>query len=376
MNYILAIPVFLPILSGLGLLFIKFKDREDVHAYSLIALGISLVATVISNFILMSNELVLFELPMGLSFAFYTDAVAAFFSTIFSVVWFLVAIYSFEYLKHEGNDKRFFAFYLMTLGWLIGVAYADNPFTLYMCFEAMTLSSFALVLHSQTNKSIAAAKNYIYFSMFGAVMGLIGVFYFYSWDAIETKSFVSGGVIPHELGGRMPMVLLVTLIAIVGFSCKSGMFPLHAWLPIAHPEAPAPASSVLSGLITKSGIIAIIRIVFFVVGADVLRGTYVQKLILVLSIVTIFMGSMMAYKEKILKKRLAYSSVSQISYIIFGIMLLSEIGAMGAMLQVAFHALAKNALFLCAGAIIYKTQKTQCSQLDGLGRAMPKTFAA
>ncbi|MEG2082548.1 MAG: proton-conducting transporter membrane subunit, partial [Oscillospiraceae bacterium] len=194
--------------------------------------------------------------------------------------------------------------------------------------------------------------------------------------AIETKSFVSGGVIPHELGGRMPMVLLVTLIAIVGFSCKSGMFPLHAWLPIAHPEAPAPASSVLSGLITKSGIIAIIRIVFFVVGADVLRGTYVQKLILVLSIVTIFMGSMMAYKEKILKKRLAYSSVSQISYIIFGIMLLSEIGAMGAMLQVAFHALAKNALFLCAGAIIYKTQKTQCSQLDGLGRAMPKTFAA
>ncbi|MEG0020736.1 MAG: hypothetical protein RR728_09320 [Oscillospiraceae bacterium] len=166
MNYILAIPVFLPILSGLGLLFIKFKDREDVHAYSLIALGISLVATVISNFILMSNELVLFELPMGLSFAFYTDAVAAFFSTIFSVVWFLVAIYSFEYLKHEGNDKRFFAFYLMTLGWLIGVAYADNPFTLYMCFEAMTLSSFALVLHSQTNKSIAAAKNYIYFSSY------------------------------------------------------------------------------------------------------------------------------------------------------------------------------------------------------------------
>lgn len=375
MNVILGVPVFLPILAGLALLFINFKDKEDIHAYTFIILIISLIATIISSFVLMSNELIVFELPMKLTFTLYTDAVAAFFSTIFAVIWILVAIYGFEYLKHAGSEKRFYAFYIMTLGCIIGVAYADNPFTFYMCFEAMTLCSFPLVLHSQTQTSIKAAKKYAYYSMFGAFLGLIGIFYFYSWDTIALKSFVSGGVLPNELGGSAPLIYLITFIAILGFSCKSGMFPLHAWLPVAHPEAPAPASSVLSGIITKTGIIAIIRIVFFVVGADILRGSWVQKTVLLLSIMTIFMGSMMAYLEKNLKRRLAYSSVSQISYVIFGIMLLSNMGAMGALLQVAFHALAKNVLFLCAGAIIYKTGKEECSQLNGIGKAMPKTFA-
>lgn len=374
MNYIIGIPVFLPILSGLVLLFLKFKDREDFHAYTVITIAISLVATLISNFILMSNELIFFEMPMGITFSLYIDAVSAFFSTIFAVIWLLVSIYSFEYLKHEENEKRFCAFYIIILGLLIGVSYADNPVTLYTFFEATTLCSFVLVLHSQTQKSILAAKKYIYYSIFGALCGLIGVFYFYSSTIITDKSFVSGGVLPSELGGLLPEIHIVTFIAIVGFSCKSGMFPLHSWLPVAHPEAPAPASSVLSGVITKIGIVAIIRVVFFVVGVEVLRGSWVQNIFLGLSLVTIFMGSMMAYWERGLKKRLAYSSISQISYALFGIFLFSSVGALGALLQIAFHAITKNILFMCAGAIIFQTGKTESEQLRGLGRGMPIIF--
>lgn len=150
---------------------------------------------------------------------------------------------------------------------------------------------------------------------------------------------------------------------------------MHAWLPVAHPEAPAPASAVLSGLIAKTGAFAIIRIIYYVVGPQTIRGTWVQQILLVLAITTIFMGSMMAYKEKVLKRRLAYSSVSQISYALFGIFMLNKIGMTGAILQIIFHAFAKTSLFLCAGSVIYKTHRTKVSQLAGLGRAMPKTFA-
>jgi len=166
----------------------------------------------------------------------------------------------------------------------------------------------------------------------------------------------------------------MTVLAVIGFGCKCGMFPLHAWLPAAHPQAPAPASSVLSGLITKAGVIAVIRIVYFTVGRDNLRGTAAQTVLLALAVVTIFMGSMLAYKEKLLKKRLAYSTVSQVSYVIFGLMLLNEAGVTGALLQVVFHALAKNVLFLTAGAFIYKTGRTMVADLYAMGKAMPKTF--
>ena len=150
---------------------------------------------------------------------------------------------------------------------------------------------------------------------------------------------------------------------------------MHSWLPVAYPEAPASASAVLSGVIAKTGIIAIIRIVYFVVGADVIRGTWVQLVFLVLAAITIFTGSMMAYKEKLLKRRLAYSSVSQVSYALFGVMTLSALGLTGALLQIVFHALAKVALFLVSGMVISQSGKKYVDQLTGLGHAMPATFA-
>jgi len=364
------LPVFFPVLAGLYMLKAQIKDRKDREKYVLYTLLATLVFTCVTNFAFYDTQLTFAHFAAGVEISFHIDSVAALFSTLFSAVWCLVAVFSMEYMKHEGEENRFFAYFTASLGGLIGVAYADNLATLYLFFEMMSLMSYVLVVHSRTNESLLAGRKYIYYSLFGASLGLIGIFYFYSagWNT----AFTAGGVVPR---GTDPMALSVmTVLAVIGFGCKCGMFPLHAWLPAAHPQAPAPASSVLSGLITKAGVIAIIRIVYFTVGADNLRGTGAQTVLLVLSVVTIFMGSMLAYKEKLLKKRLAYSTVSQVSYVIFGLMLLNEAGVTGALLQVVFHALAKNVLFLTAGAFIYKTGKTMVSDLYAMGKAMPKTF--
>lgn len=375
MEFLIIFTVALPVLSGVGLTLSNIKDRDLVHRFSRIVLATVMAVTLINNVINIEKGCIALQLPMGLSISLYVDWLAVMFSSLFTIIWFLVGFYSKEYLRHEGRDYRFMSFYLIALGCLNGVAYAHNPFTFYTAFEAMTLTSFALVLHSQTKESIAAAKQYIYYSIFGAFCGLIGIMSFYGSDIVQIKEFVPGGSLVQDAAGITPMVLVIIFIAIVGFSCKAGMFPMHAWLPIAHPEAPAPASAVLSGLIAKTGVFAIIRIIYFVVGPETIKGTWVQQVLLILTITTIFMGSMMAYKEKLLKRRLAYSSVSQISYALFGVFMLNKVGMTGAVLQIIFHAFAKTSLFLCAGSIIYKTHKTRVSQLTGLGRAMPKTFA-
>lgn len=366
------LPVFFPVLAGFYLLKNPIKIRKSREKYVISTLAITLIFTLITNIFYRDTHFTIIKFAMGIDINFHIDLIAILFSTIFAAIWLLVGIFSLEYIKHEGEDDRFFAYYIASLGALIGVAYADNLVTLYRFFEAMSLLSYVLVIHSRTNEALMAGRKYIYYSLFGASLGLIGIFYFYS-TGME-RAFVEGGVMGNIAEQYLPAISFMVVIAVIGFGCKCGMFPLHSWLPTAHPQAPAPASSVLSGLITKAGVIAIIRIVYFTVGADLLRGTFAQYILITLSIVTIFMGSMLAYKEKVLKKRLAYSTVSQVSYVIFGLMLLNTAGVTGALLQVVFHALAKNILFLTAGAFIYKTGKTLVSDLTGMGKSMPKTL--
>ena len=374
MEFLIIFSIALPVLAGICLCFSKTEDKKQLHNFSTAVTAITLAVTAANSFFNFGKKCSVLSLPMGLSLQFEIDWIAAAFSVLFAFVWFLVGIYSREYFSREENNKRYLCFYLISIGCLIGVAYADTPFTFYTAFEAMTFTSFAFVLNSQTNESIAAAKKYIYYSVFGALCGLLGIMCFYGSDLVKIKEFVPGGSLVKELGGRMPVVAVVVFVAIIGFSGKAGMFPLHSWIPHAYVQSPAPASALLSGAISKTGVLAIIRIVYFVVGADVLRGSWVQFTVLALSIATIFMGSMMAYKEKLFQRRVAYSSVSQVSYAVFGVMTLNAFGLAGAILQILFHALSKNVLFLTSGAITYKTGKRYVDELTGLGKAMPVTF--
>lgn len=359
----LVLPVLFPIFGGLMAARIHTLGARRTVVSTILILQILLV---LPAAIYDTPPYTMLHLAPGLRIVLQGDALGRFFAALICIIWFAVAFFAYEYMNHEGHRERFFGFYLMTLGALMGICFAGNLVTLYLFYELMTLCSVPLVLHIGTKKAFEAAYRYLAFSVAGAGLGLLGLFVLQGY--CTTDLFTPGGVLNSSLAtGDRQWLLCVFLVMAVGFGCKAGMFPLHAWLPIAHPVAPAPASAVLSGLITKMGVFAIIRVVYYLYGWDFLSGTWVQRTVLILSLVTVLMGSTLALREDTLKKRLAYSTVSQVSYVIFGLMLLTPAALEGAIFQVVFHAIGKNALFMATGTIIYKTHLTQVSQMRGVG---------
>lgn len=298
-------------------------------------------------------EVTLLQMTDALKIAFRADEVSLLFAALTTLMWLVVGVYSLGYMAHEKNKKRYAFFYILVYFVLLGLDFSANLVTMYLFYELMTLSSMPLILHEMKEESISAAMKYLFYSVAGAFLALFGIFVLS--QAAPSMDFVAGG----SMAGMKNegLVLAGVFMILLGFGAKAGMFPLHAWLPIAHPVAPAPASAVLSGVITKSGVLAIIRTVFFVTGADMIRGSWVQKVWMVLALLTIVMGSMKAYDEKVLKKRLAYSTVSQVSYVLFGLATLHPVGIAGALLHVIFHSTAKDLLFMGAGSIIHQTGK-------------------
>lgn len=383
MDWLILLPIFLPSLAGIVLLASSFyehikygqtdeRKRKGVHIFSGAALAVS-AATALWIAWNGTGNVTLFYLMKDIPVFFQVDALGSMFAAFMSIVWVLVAIYSFVYMEHEGKEKRFFGVYLLVYGVLMALDFAGNLVTLYLFYELMTLTSMPMVLHNGSKASIMAALKYLFYSMCGAYLGLFGIFFLYKYCG--TLSFVAGGSLNPALAAGNEGILLVAVFAmLIGFGAKAGMFPLHAWLPAAHPVAPSPASAVLSGIIVKAGVLAVIRVVYYVVGADFLRGTWVQTAWMALSLLTVFMGSLLAFREPVFKKRLAYSTVSQISYILFGLSLLTPVGMTGALLHTVFHAFIKCALFLTAGIFIFQCGKSQVEELDGIGKRMPGTL--
>lgn len=388
---IVLLPIIVPILAGLFLLAAPgWKNRKSVCIYTAAGLILTGLLVVIALMTVPDNEqIMLFQLTKSLPVFFKLDSIGRIFVSLVVVIWVSCGMYSFRYMEHSPADgsthdsagtdtgcreeKRFYGFYLITFGVITGLDFAGNLITFYLFYELMTLLTMPLVLHNRTKEAIIAGLKYLFYSFCGAYMALFG-FYFLNRYA-NTLSFHEGGVLDMNLAaGHESLLLVAAFVMLLGFGVKAGMFPLHAWLPTAHPVAPGPASAALSGIIVKSGVLASIRVVFYLFGAEFLRGTWVQTAWLVLILITILMGSMMAYREKLLKKRLAYSTVSQISYILLGIALLQPEALTGAILHTAAHAVTKCALFLIAGAIIFKTGRTRVDELNGIGRQMPVTL--
>lgn len=316
-------------------------------------------------------EVTLLQMTPTLSIFLKVDTVGCVFAVLMCAMWLLAAVFALEYLEHDAHEASFQAFYMTVLSALVGQCYAGSMVTLYVFYELMTLLSVPMVVHERTPQAVAAGVKYLVYSIFGAMLGLMGIFFFNHY--LGTVTFAPGGVAPLS-GAVTPGLLVVTFLVILGFGTKAGMFPMHGWLPTAHPVAPAPASAVLSGVITKAGVLAIVRVVYFLVGAKALTGTWVQTAFMTLALITVFMGSMLAYREPLLKKRLAYSTVSQVSYVLFGLSCMVPEAFEGALLHVLAHSTIKDALFLCAGAIIHQTGKTMVSDLRGIGKQMPVTI--
>lgn len=380
MNMIL-VPIVLPALAGILLLVMSFiehlKNKEKADGRKLhLFVGVVLTISVISAFAvscLGDTNVCLFTLLDNIPVYFKVDALGRLFVIIVSIVWLLAGFYSFVYMKHEGEEKRYFGFYLLLYGVLMGLDMSGNFITMYLFYELMTLVSMPLVLHNGSREAIMAGLKYLFYSMCGAYAGLFGFFFLYRY--CSTMDFAAGGILNQAaVNGHSGILLAAVFAMIIGFGVKAGMFPMHAWLPTAHPVAPSPASAVLSGIIVKSGVLMLIRVVYYIVGADFIRGTWVQYAWMILTLITVFMGSMLAYREKVFKKRLAYSTVSQISYILFGLSMLTPTAMEGALLHTVAHALIKCGLFLTAGIFLYQFGYTRVDQLVGIGKKMPKTM--
>lgn len=360
----LLISVLFPILAAVIVALCRKAKRTPLLVVSVLLQAVE-TALLVAVLILPKDTLSLFSVSDKISFALSSDETAKFFCALVACGWLLVMLYSTVYMKHEKNEPRFYICMFLSETALVGAALSSGLVSMYVFYELLTLCSMPLVLHTETKESIRAAMKYLFYSIAGAFMALFGIFVLST--AAPTLEFTVGGV---GVEGS-PLVLWACLLLSLGFGAKAGLYPLHGWLPTAHPVAPAPASALLSGLIAKAGVLAIIRSLYFVVGTETLRGTWVQTTLLILALATILIGSTMAYREKVLKKRLAFSTVSQISYVLVGLFLFTDGGVKGALLQVTFHAAVKTCLFLCAGAIIYLTGKTQIDEVYGIGRRMP-----
>ncbi len=369
----LIIPIALPIFVGIVFMFMQKHNKTQKLRLSFVLTNIVTAIFTVINVFYAEGNFVLWNMTKDIPIEFYLDNVGIYFSLLTSLIWVLSSIYSIKYFNHEEKENQFFGFFTITYGVLLAIDYSANLMTAYLFFEILTFVTIGLVVHSRSKESITAGLKYLVYSLFGAFMGLICIFFIQTYA--DSTQFMYGGYF-NTITENKDMLLYFAFFGIVGFCTKAGMFPLHGWLPQAHPVAPAPASAVLSGIITKAGVLMVIRLVYFVLGADFIKGTWVQYTWIALTLVTVVLGSVMAYKEKGLKKRLAYSTVSQVSYVLFGLSMLNEIAFTGALLHISFHSIIKVALFLSAGAIIFKTGITQTENLTAISKKLPKTMLA
>lgn len=371
--YLILISILMPILIGIYLLVRKeYTGRKTLLTVSgtgFVLTGVSVIAALGTAY---GSSFTLFYLTKTLPIAFAVDGMSILFSSLTMLVFICAGFFSFEYMKHETKEKRYYGFYLIVFGVLNALCFAGNLVTFYLFFEMLTLSSMPLVLHNGSREAIMAGLKYLFYSLCGAYMALFGIYFVYQNS--DSLTFTAGGVLNESASAHAEILLIVALVMILGFSVKAGMFPMHAWLPAAHPVAPAPASAALSAVIVKAGVLAVIRTVYYIFGASFLQDTWVQNVWLVLTLITVFMGSMLAYREPVLKKRLAYSTVSQLSYILFGLASMGTESVTGSLLHVIAHGLIKATLFLCAGAIIYMTGRTRVDEMRGIGKEMPLTM--
>ncbi len=371
-KYLLLIPVLFPFAAALILNAKPLKNQASRRIFTVAVLALELVFAVYCA-VMDSDSLEIVSIAPNLDITLTLDGLGKIFSLLVAFMWLMSGLFSQEYMAREENQGRYYAFLLLSEGSLMFLCFAGNYLTLYLGFEMMTLMSVPLALHSQTEAARRGGMKYLFYSVFGACLGLLGFFTVHTYGT--TTTFTPGGVIDAaKAAGHETFLLVAVLLTILGFGAKAGMFPLHSWLPAAHPEAPAGASALLSGVITKAGVLSVIRVVYYQFGPDLIRGTWVQYVWLSLTLITVFLGSMLACKEKQLKKRLAYSTVSQVSYILFGLALLEPTAFTGAILHVVVHSAIKNALFFTAGAVILQTGKKDVRELRGIGKEMPVTM--
>ena len=368
------LPVIFPIIAGAVLLPVKFKDRKQREKWVLSIIVLNAIFALYAIFGADNPYVTIFRFSEHLSLTLHVDGLSKVFGTMVSLLWIITTIYAFEYMTHEGHEDRFFAFFTMTFGVVVGIAFAANFLTMYLFYEFLTLVTLPIVMHAMDNKARHAGKMYVLYMMFGASLAFIGFVFVYCYGT--TIDFIPGGVLnPALVAGNEGILHLVFVLAFFGFGVKAAVFPFYRWLPKAS-VAPTPVTALLHAVaVVKSGIFAIVRLTYYSFGTAFLVGTWAQYVMLIAAAVTIVFGSTVALRTPHIKRRFAYSTVSNLSYIIFGIAIMTPAGLAAGMLHMVYHAVIKITLFFTAGAILYKTHREYLYEVEGFGKLMPVTFA-
>ena len=360
----------LPALLGGALPLLRIKSRRAREIYALGAVGLTsaLIAYVIFSGRGNAPE-ELFRLSSSFRFVLRLDGAGKTYLGLAALLWPLAVLYAMEYMRHEAREGHFFAWYTVAYGAAALLAFSDNLFTLYVGYEFLTLCTVPLVWHERDEASTRAALLYMLYLIGGAAMGFIAMVGLASFGLGD---FHNAANTADGLNGVWFQTLC--LLDFLGFGVKAAALPLCRWLPAAS-VAPTPVTALLHAVaVVNAGVFAVLRLFYFVLPLNAVQNTWVQQAMLILSSATVIYGAAMAVRENHLKRRLAWSTVSNLSYMLFGLSLLSPQGMTAGLSHMVFHGLMKIILFFCAGAVMAQSGRTQLRQMHGMGRNMPFTF--
>jgi multicomponent Na+:H+ antiporter subunit D len=316
----------------------------------------------------------LFTVLPGLPLAFEVEPLGMLFALVASGLWIVNSLYSIGYMRgnREQHQTRFFVCFAIALAATMGIALAGNLFTLFVFYELLTLVTYPLVTHHGTEEARNGGRVYLAVLMGTSIVLLLPALIF-TWYAAGTTTFAAGGILAGRVSGWALAGLLVLYMFGIG---KAALMPVHRWLPSAM-VAPTPVSALLHAVaVVKAGVFCVVKVIVYVFGVEYLSSQGSPAWLVAIAGFTILAASVVALQADNLKRRLAYSTVSQLSYVVLAAALLTPLSVIGASLHIAAHALSKITLFFAAGAIYTAAHKTEVSQLDGIGYRMPWTMAA
>ncbi len=373
--YLILVPILLPVIVGVYMFFVPIADtkKRNIFVEAVVVLNSAITLYLLTH--APEGTLKLFSLGDKLPMTLRIDGLATFFAAIVACLWPLATLYAFEYMEHDNRQNTFFAVYTITYGVTLGVAFSGNIVTLYLFYEMLTMVTLPLVMHTMTDAARKATRKYLYYMIGGTAFAFIGMV-FYALFASSIEFSYGGNLGVSRFANHMDVVYFVYILAFFGFGVKAAVFPFHGWLPEAS-VAPTPVTALLHAVaVVKSGIFAIMRFTYYCFGAEVLKGSWAEAIAVIFAMITIVYASTMGVREPHFKRRLAYSTVSNLSYILLGLMMMSPAGLLAGMVHMMFHAVMKISGFFCVGAVMHKTGKNYVYELDGLGKRMPVTFTA
>ncbi|MBI5208326.1 MAG: monovalent cation/H+ antiporter subunit D family protein [Candidatus Firestonebacteria bacterium] len=317
-------------------------------------------------------KFVLFELAPGITLMFRTDALSAFFGLMSSMLWLITTVYTIGYMKEEKELTRFFGFFALCICSTMGIAFAGNMFTLFLFYEMLTICTYPLLIHDQTPLALKVGRKYLIYTLTGSAFLLFAIIMTYNLSG--TIDLNKNGILDKVNNPFLLFILFYTYI--IGFGIKGVIMPLHGWLPDSM-VAPTPVTALLHSVaVVKVGIFGIIRVIFNIFGYNLVKSLGLTIMLSYFAVFTIIAASVMAMYQNNLKRRLAYSTISQLSYIILGASLLTFSSVTGGIMHIAHQAVMKITLFFCAGSIFKKTGKRYISDMDGIGWQQPVTIGA